>query len=74
MMGTMGSTSITVDQDTAMELRQIKNDMSRAAGRVVPLPAVIMTLIACWRERQPRDHVAAVMAMTDRELSRGRHG
>ena len=33
-----------------MELRAVKNEMSREAGHVVPLAAVIRALIACWRE------------------------
>lgn len=49
-MDFMGTTSITLDQDTAMELRQIKQDMSQEAGKVVPLAQVIRALIECWRE------------------------
>lgn len=45
----MGITSFTVDQDTAMALRQVKQEVSRTAGRVVPMWAVLRILEASWR-------------------------
>lgn len=45
----MGTTGITVDQNTAMMLRQVKQDMSRAEGRVVPMAQVLRRLVDSWR-------------------------
>jgi hypothetical protein len=48
-------TTVTLDQPTAMQLRAVKNEISTAAGHVVPLPAVIRELIACWRRQQAEE-------------------
>jgi hypothetical protein len=50
-----GTTSVTLDQPTAMQLRAVKQEMSEAAGHVVPLPMVIRELVACWRREQAKE-------------------
>lgn len=47
-METMSKTSVTLEHDAAMALRDVKNKMSQEAGRVVPFSEVILMLSAFY--------------------------
>lgn len=45
----MSKTTVTVDWEAAMALRDIKNAMSQEAGRVIPLSDVVQRLADWYR-------------------------
>jgi len=44
----MAVTSITMDQDAAMALRRVRQQMSEQAGRMVPMSAVVKRVVDAW--------------------------